>query len=262
MPNPLKSIFYYIVNFTYPSFEKSIIRILKNEKKLIIFDIGCYRGVFTKVILKLLTKKKYKFYLFDINKNVKKYIANLLKLKNIYYHEVAISNKNGKANYNYNLFFEYAGSSLSSLVKNDIKWVTSRKLISKILFLNNEGFIKYPVSTITIDKFLEKNKIKSVDVMKVDIDGSESEFLQGANETLKNNKVKIILLEVTDKKNSYINKEKKIVNFFKKKKYTFIKKRKFWLFSLFCNLKAADYLFISNKYLKSKSFKNLHYKIV
>ena len=101
----MKSIFYYIINFTYPNFEKDIIRILKSEKKLVIFDIGCYRAVFTKTILKLLIKKKYKFYLFDINRNVKKYIANLLKLKNIYYNEVAISNKNGKANYNYNLFF-------------------------------------------------------------------------------------------------------------------------------------------------------------
>jgi len=262
LPNPLKSIFYYIVNYTYPSFEKSIIRILKNEKKLIIFDIGCYRGVFTKVILKLLTKKKYKFYLFDINKNVKKYIANLLKLKNIYYHEVAISNKNGKANYNYNLFFEYAGSSLSSLVKNDIKWVTSRKLISKILFLNNEGFIKYPVSTITIDKFLGKNKIKLVDVMKVDIDGSEYEFLQGAKKTIENNKVKIILLEIMGNKNSFNDKEKKIVNFFKKRNYTAIKKRKFWIVSLFSNLMAVECLFVSNKYLESQSFRNSHYNRV
>jgi hypothetical protein len=98
--------------------------------------------------------------------------------------------------------------------------------------------------------------------MKVDTDGSEFKFLQGANETLKNNKVKIILLEVSDKKNSYINKEKKIVNFLKKRKYTFIEKRKFWHFSLLSNLEAADYLFISNKYLKSNLFKNSHYKIV
>ena len=256
----MKSIFYYIINFTYPNFEKDIIRILKSEKKLVIFDIGCYRGVFTKTILKLLIKKKYKFYLFDINKNVKKYIANLLKLKNIYYNEVAISNKNGKANYNYNRFFEFSGSSLSSLVKNDIKWVTSRKLISKILFLNNKGFIKYPVSTITIDKFLEKNKIKLVDVMKVDIDGSEYEFLQGAKKTIENNKVKVILLEILGNKNNFNDKEKKIANFFKKRKYTLIKKRKFWIVSLFSNLIAVDCLFVSNKYLESQSFRNSHYK--
>ena len=256
----MKSIFYYIINFTYPNFEKDIIRILKREKKLVIFDIGCYRAVFTKTILKLLIKKKYKFYLFDINKNVKKYIANLLKLKNIYYNEVAISNKNGKANYNYNRFFEFSGSSLSSLVKNDIKWVTSRKLISKILFLNSKGFTKYSVSTITIDKFLEKNKIKLVDVMKVDIDGSEYEFLQGAKKTIENNKVKVILLEILGNKNNFNDKVKKIVNFFKKRKYTLIKKRKFWIVSLFSNLMAVDCLFVSNKYLESQSFRNSHYK--
>ena len=186
----------------------------------------------------------------------------MLKLKNIYYHEVAISNRNGKAKYNYNGFFEAAGSSLSSLYKNDIKWVASRKLLLKILFLNTGKFTKYPVSTITIDKFLEKNKIKLVDVMKVDIDGSEYEFLQGAKKTIENNKVKIILLEIMGNKNSYNDKEKKIVNFFKKRKYTLIKKRKFWIVSLFSNLIAVDCLFVSNKYLDSQSFRNSHYKRV
>ena len=258
----MKAILYYILNFTFPKLEKEIIKIVKNKKKLIVFDIGCYRGIFTETILKSIKIKKYKFYLFDINKNVKQYIANLLKLKNIYYHEVAICNRNGKAKYNYNSFFEPSGSSLSSLVKSDIKWVTSRKLISKILFLNSKGFIKYPVSTITIDKFLEKNKIKLVDVMKVDIDGSEYEFLQGAKKTIENNKVKIILLEIMGNKNSYKDKEKKIVNFFKKRKYTLIKKRKFWIVSLFSNLIAVDCLFVSNKYLDSQSFRNSHYKRV
>ena len=78
-------LFYYLANYTLQhSFEKEIIKLLKNEKKLVIFDVGCYRGIFTKTILNLIKKKKYKFYLFDINKNVKNYITNLLKLRNIY----------------------------------------------------------------------------------------------------------------------------------------------------------------------------------
>ena len=93
----MKALLYYILNYTFPKLEKDVIKIIKNEKKLVIFDVGCYRGFFTKTILKSIKKKKYKFYLFDINKNVKQYIADLLKLKNIYYHEVAISNRNGKA---------------------------------------------------------------------------------------------------------------------------------------------------------------------
>jgi len=252
----MKALLYYVLNYSFPKLEKEIIKILENEKKLVIFDIGCYRGFFTNSLLKSIKKKKYKFYLFDINKNVKKYIANLLKLKNVYYNEIAISNKNGKAKYNYNRFFESSGSSLSSLYKNDIGWVSSRKLILKILFLSTKSFIQYQVSTITLDSFLKKNKIKSVDVIKVDIDGSEYEFLQGAKKTLKKNKVKMILLEIIAKKNNYFKKERKIINFFKKNKYVLFKKRKFWQASLFCNIKAADCLFISNEYLKSKSLEN------
>ena len=103
----------------------------------------------------------------------------------------------------------------------------------------------YPsfVNIITIDKFLEINKIKFVDIMKVDIEGSEYKFLKGAKKTLANNKVKIIMFEIMEKKTNFKYKEKTIVNFFKKNKYILIKKRKFFFFSLFSNLEAAEYLF-------------------
>ena len=79
---------------------------LPGSKKLIIFDVGCYRGVFVKKMISFFDKNKIKFYLFDINKNVKNYISKLKKIKNIsyQYNEVAVGNKNGKAVYNYNGF--------------------------------------------------------------------------------------------------------------------------------------------------------------
>ena len=243
---------YYIANYTLQhSFEKEILKILKNEKKLVIFDVGCYRGIFTKTMLNLVKKRKYKFYLFDINKNVKKYITNLLKLRNVYYNEIALSNKNGIANYYYNSFCESAGSSLSSIVKNDAKWNFSRKLIFKILFQSSKDFIKYQVSTITLDNFIKKNEIQSIDVLKIDIEGSEYELLKGAKTTLKNNKVKIILVEIIGKKNLYDKKEKKILNFLKKRNYTLIKKANTLSISLFSNIKGGDYLFINNSYFSS-----------
>jgi len=61
-----------------------MIKLIKNKRKLVVFDVGCYRGVFVKTILNLIKKKKNKFYLFDINKKVKNYIANLLKFKNFF----------------------------------------------------------------------------------------------------------------------------------------------------------------------------------
>ena len=46
---------YYLANFTLQhSFEKIIIKLTEKEKKLIIFDVGCYRGIFTKTIFKLI----------------------------------------------------------------------------------------------------------------------------------------------------------------------------------------------------------------
>ena len=44
----MKNLLYHILNFTFPKFEKKILKILRKEKKLIIFDVGCYKGVFTK----------------------------------------------------------------------------------------------------------------------------------------------------------------------------------------------------------------------
>ena len=238
---------YFVLNqFLSNSFHKPITKLVKNEKKLVIFDVGCYRGIFTKSMIDLIGNKKYKIYLFDINKKVKKYISYLLRLKNIYYNEVALSNKNGKANYNYNKFFEAAGSSLSSLVKNEAMWNFTRKLV----LLSRKEFVTYTVHTITLDSFVKKNKIKSIDILKIDIEGSEYELLKGAKNTLNKNKIKIILVEILAKKNFYVKKEKKVLNLLKKRNFALLKKANIPSVSLFSNIRGGDYLLVNKKYIK------------
>ena len=241
-----KFLYFALNHFLNNSFHKQIAKLVKNEKKLVIFDVGCYRGIFTKSMLDLIGNKKYKIYLFDINKKVKKYISYLLRLKNIYYNEVALSNKNGKANYNYNKFFEAAGSSLSSLVKNEAMWNFTRKLA----LLSRKEFVTYKVHTITLDSFVKKNKIKSIDILKIDIEGSEYELLKGAKNTLNKNKIKIILVEILAKKNFYIKKEKKVLNFLKKINFTLLQKVNIPSISLFSNIRGEDYLLVNKKYIK------------
>ena len=249
----MKKLIYYILNYLFlHSLEPKIMELLKAEKKLVIFDVGCFRGVFTNNILKLIGKKKFKFFLFDINKNTKKYISNLLLSKNISYNEIALSNKNGTAKYNYNSFFESSGSSLSSLYRDDTTWVSSRKFILKILQQNTNDYTEYNVPTLTLDTFVKRKKIKSIDILKVDIDGFEYEFLQGAKKTIKKNKIKVILIEVNDKKKNYLKKEKKIINFLKGKNFTLLKKHINISVSLFSGLKSGDYLFVNNIYLRKK----------
>ena len=245
----IDKLFYYLADFILQhSFEKEIVKLIKSQKKLVISDVGCYRGIFSKTILSLIKKKKYKFYLFDINKKVKKYLNNLLKSKNFKYNEIALCNKNGSANYNYNTFFESAGSSISNLVKNDSKWNFSRKLLFKILFFKTKNFIKYKVSTMTLDTFVKKNKIKSIELLKIDIEGSEHLMLQGAKNTLKKNKIKTILIEICDKKNIYAKKEKKILSLLRKYGFDLIKKNIYVSPSFLSNHKAGDYQLINNRY--------------
>ena len=241
-----KFLYFALDQFLSNSFYKQIAKLVKNEKRLVIFDVGCYRGIFTKSMLDLIGNKKYKIYLFDINKKVKKYISYLLRLKNIYYNEVALSNKNGKANYNYNKFFEAAGSSLSSLVKNDATWNFTRKLV----LLSRKEFVTYTVHTITLDSFVKKNKIKSIDILKIDIEGSEYELLKGAKNTLNKNKIKIILVEILAKKKFYIKKEKKVLNLLKRKNFALLKKANIPSISLFSNIRGGDYLLVNKKYIK------------
>ena len=243
----MKKLIYYILNYFSHNLEGKIVNLLKKEKKLVIFDVGCFRGVFSRKILHLIKKIKFKFYLFDVNKNTKRYISDLLLSKHFKFNEVALTNKNGTAEFNYNSFFESSGSSLSTLFKDDAKWVFSRKLILKILLQSTKDYIKYKVYTSTLDKFVKKNNIKSIDILKVDIDGSEYEFLKGAKNTLKNNKIRIILIEINDRKKNYNKKEKKIVSFLEKKNFIFIKKHMIHSVPLFSNAKSGDYLFINKR---------------
>jgi FkbM family methyltransferase len=231
--------------------QKDIMRLLPSpRKKLIIFDIGCYRGVFFKSILNQLTKNELnqcKVYLFDINKNVKFYIKDFLKLKHIFFNEVAVSNKIGKAKYHYNSFFEASGSSLSTIYKDDKLWVNSRKLILKFLFQKTKNYIHYKVPTITLDSLIEKKNIKSIDILKIDVDGSELDVLEGLKKSLKNNRIKILLTEINEINKKYNLKEKKVINFLKKNNFKLVKKNIMLTPSLFSNIKSGDYLFINTK---------------
>ena len=112
--------------------------------------------------------------------------------------------------------------------------------------MNTKDYIKYKVKTITLDTYVKKNKIKSIDILKVDIDGSEYNFLKGANNFLERNKVKVILIEINDKKNSYDRKEKNIIKFFNRKNYTLVQKHMNRTVALFSNAKSGDYLFVNN----------------
>ena len=240
---------YWFANLVFQSdFLKEIKEILKNKKSIIVVDVGCYRGVFTKKILNIFNRKIKHAYLFDVNKKVKNYLRNLLKTKIVSYNELALTKTSGVSFYYYNKFFESAGSSLSNLVKNDRKWNLSRRILIGNLKNKDSGYSKYKVKTSTLDNFVKKNKIKYIDICKVDIEGTELDFLLGSKNILKENKIKILSIEIMENKKKFYIKEKKIKDLLVKNNFKLIKKNEIRSISFLSNLKGGDYLFLNKKY--------------
>ena len=204
-----------------------------NSKKPIIFDVGCFIGNFSRNLKKKLNLKNKNFYLFDANPN--------LKIKDFKYNNLVFSDKIQIRNFYLNEFFPSSGSSLKEDTKNDLKWNYTRKLIT---LSSNKGFKILKVKTNTIDNFCKKNKIIKIDILKIDVEGSELEVLKGSKKIL--NKTHLIQLEIYQNKKNFIKIEKKITKLLKKYNFYKISEKKIWSVSLFSNLIGKDVLFIKS----------------
>ena len=105
----MERLIYYLLNkFFMNPVEKEIIKYLDNKNQ-IVFDVGCFRGTFTKKLI----KRGYKFgintdcYLFDPNPKSKLHLADLLTSnKNIEYFNIAMDNENSTKTFYLNNFFQ------------------------------------------------------------------------------------------------------------------------------------------------------------
>ncbi len=223
----------------------------KNNLPIIIFDVGCFRGDWTKSLLKNLRKKTSKqvlVHLFDVNPKSEIYLKNLLKNRNVKFNNLALNEEKGDKEFNFNTFFECSGSSLDNIYKNDKGWVRSRKLFLRFFsFKKIKDFSKIIVNTDTIDNYCSINNINEIDILKIDVEGSEKRVLLGAEKTLK--KIKIIYTEIVENKNMYFKKEKEIIDFLKKNNFFFLEKDHISNVSLFSNVIAKDNIFINKNFL-------------
>jgi FkbM family methyltransferase len=204
-----------------------------NSKKPIIFDVGCFIGNFSRNLKKKLNLKNKNFYLFDANP--------YLQIKDFKYNNLVFSDKIQIRNFYLNEFLPSSGSSLKEDTKNDLKWNYTRKLIT---LSPNKGFKILKVKTNTIDNFCKNNKIIKIDILKIDVEGSELEVLKGCKKIL--NKTHLIQLEIYQNKKNFTKIEKKITTLLKKYNFYKITEKKIWSVSLFSNLIGKDVLFVKS----------------
>jgi len=222
----------FMDRYIWHDFANDVLSHTNKEYKspIVVFDVGCFIGNFSRKI-----KKKFpdaSFFLFDPNPN--------LKIDDFNHYKLALSNSVKKRIYYLNNFFPGGGSSLSPNGKNDFLWNLTRKIITLKFW---KDYSEHEVDSITLDKFCEENKIKHIDILKIDVDGSELEVLQGGDEIL--NKVKIALVEVNDTKSKFKEKFIQVKNLLEEKyNFRLVKQKKMWSVSVFSNLKVVDTLFV------------------
>ena len=230
--------------------EGEIIKFLKKKDK-VIFDIGCFKGHFTKNFIKNDIKLGFQsnYYMFDPNPNVSNYLKLLLQNNKIKYFNIALDNSNTQKKFYLNNFFEPSGSSLNTMILDDKKWVNTRKFFMNIFqpFKKIKGFTEIFVNTKTLDSFCDENKIDFIDLLKIDAEGNEKNILLSAEKLLTKKKIHSIYVEIAEVKENYNVKKDFIVNFLSNHGFELKSCLPIKSFSFLSNLKATDNLFVIKK---------------
>ena len=227
------------------SYEKAAIMLLKKLKlnrELCIVDIGSYIGKFSENINKNINIKiKKNFFLIDPNPYIKDKIILDFKYK---FFNLAINSSRSKKILYFNEAFPAAGTSLKKYIFSDNMYNWSRK----IFFIRKKDlFKKIKVKTQYLDDFVFKNKIKKIDILKLDTEGNELNIFRSGKKSLKN--IKLICVEVMDNKKNITN-DKKIKSIQKVLGNNFVLKYKKRIFSvsIFSNIVCYDLIFINKSY--------------
>jgi len=161
-------------------------RILFNIKSPIIFDIGAYVG--DTVALFKTSFSNSSIHAFEPLNESFIYLQNRFKkTDNVFLNNIAIGcNRDSKQ-----MMFITKSKGSSSLLEPEKN--ANELWNGDPLRIQN----KTEVETTTIDYYCQKNNIKEIHILKIDVQGSEFEVLKGAEKMLSQKKITLIFTEVS-----------------------------------------------------------------
>ena len=152
---------------------------IKLRKKPIIFDVGANIG---SISLNYIKKFPHAIiHAFEQNNEAFQIFKEKIKSKNIILNNIGIGEKSGTKKLHYTL---KSGNSSIRVLNLKSKWIKNK---AKIYNTVPKKYIKKTsdIKVTTIDKYVKKNKIKTIDLMKIDTQGYEANILQGSKNSLK-----------------------------------------------------------------------------
>jgi len=178
-----------LLSKSYNLTNDEVIRFFVTKNNPIIFDVGANVGTSIDRFKKIFPSPK--LYCFEPGHNEFKILKKNYNNKEIKLFNFAIGDKNESKRFNINPI-----SLLSSFnfINSNSKIL---KTMQKELGVNLSKIIKTArVQVKTLDSFLEDQDLKSIDILKIDVQNYEDKVLLGAKKSLYMNKFKVIELEL------------------------------------------------------------------
>ncbi len=170
---------YDLINFDEILKEKII------KENPIIFDVGGNVGSSIKKFKKIFDKPI--IHSFEPNKEVFKIMKkNYQNDSHVFCNNFALGNIIEERNFN---ITASSGKSSFYKINNNADWIKNRKFVTSIISTEK-------VKVNTVDNYVRERKIDTIDFMKLDTQLYEDKVLEGSLESLKNNKIKVILVEI------------------------------------------------------------------
>lgn len=170
--------------YLYDIYEKNTVRhifklIQKLKKRdLVVFDVGANIGFYSMTLSKKLNGTASVIHSFEPNP-----------------HTYAILEKNIRTNGCNNVKLNAIGLSDT---KGTLTISYDYKNLGAANVFNGKGSNKAEVSLTTLDYYCKENQIENIDIIKVDIEGSELGFLKGGSEVIEKSKSMIVVMEIVE----------------------------------------------------------------
>ena len=185
--------------FRYRKNFDELLKILIKNQKPIILDVGANKGQSIDRFKKIFTNLEIHSFepLSELNSYLLEKYKNKDIYKDLYINELALSDKIQRKEIFYNNLGNFGAMSGFYKLKNDSKFKKNYKKINKEKSIDQKNNIESTmVSTITLDEYVEKNNIRTIDLLKIDTQGHEKEVLIGSQKSLEKKIIKTIELEL------------------------------------------------------------------
>lgn len=159
--------------------------VLSKNKINTVFDVGASRGNYAIMVRRYFPKAK--IYSFEPHTESFQILKEKADKHNLKVFNIGLSSKSGKSKlWDYIKEDKTTNLTFPSIYKEVIKDVHRKKARSQTIKLT------------TIEMFAKKNKIKQIDLLKVDTEGNELNILKGASSMIDRKKIKVIQFEFNE----------------------------------------------------------------